>query len=147
MPALQSSIAPLLNIGTDLLKVPQLAADVSALQGCSATCNALQPLVGIKDQLLQVGHSARWWVGGQTGQRVAGRAPAAWCERCDARSQQSGVIVFAVAACKLRNVAWTERQTRHPMWRALLNTTTMLLMATGVVCMVGPGPAGSGSAE
>lgn len=68
MPTLQTSIQPLLDIKKDLLKVPQLAGNLSALQDCSATCSALQPLLGIKDMLLQVG-SEEWAGGGASGGR------------------------------------------------------------------------------
>lgn len=62
VPSIQSSIAPLLDIKKDLLTVPKLAAGLTALQNNCTTCSALQalqPLVGIKDALLQV------WAGGK----------------------------------------------------------------------------------
>ena len=54
VPTLQNSIAPLLAIKADLLKVPQLAADLTQPQSNCTSCEDLQPLVGIRDQLLQV---------------------------------------------------------------------------------------------
>lgn len=52
VPALQTNIAPLLNIKKDLLDVPKLASNVNTLQTSVAS---VQPLVGIKDTLLKVG--------------------------------------------------------------------------------------------
>ncbi len=77
VPTLQSSVKPLLDIKKDLLNVPKLAAGVSALQANCTTCSALQalqPLVGIKDQLLQVGGAGgrQQVAGGTTVQRSFG---------------------------------------------------------------------------
>lgn len=66
VPALQANVTPLLNIKKDLLDVPKLASTVGTLQ---TSVTSLQPLVGIKDKLLQVTRAfgaAPFWRRGQT---------------------------------------------------------------------------------
>lgn len=64
---MQTSIAPLLTIRKDLLNVPKLAANVGTLQ---TSVTNVQPLIGIKDKLLQV---ERGGGPGEPGTEVKGR--------------------------------------------------------------------------